>query len=108
MNSWIDVRGASEQLYRYQMAENARPRSAVSGTFIYVRQEKKGHSIIYAGQTLNLAEGSPAFWQLAVKEHGATHLYTRLNVAAAAREAELDDLLAVETPPMNKALQESH
>ncbi len=101
MNPYIDLKGASGVLYRYTLAENARPKTAVSGTFVYVKEAKPGPKIVYAGQTINLAEGAPELWSEA-KAKGATHLYTRLNVAAAAREAELADLLAVETPPMNE------
>lgn len=104
MNLWIDIRGASGALYRYQLAERARPRTAVSGTYLYVRDGKQPQ-IVYAGQALNLSEEAPELWPKASSEFGATHLYTRLNVASAAREAELEDLLAAETPPMNQAVQ---
>jgi len=100
MNSYIDLRGASGAVYRYTLAENAKPRTAVSGTFVYIKAGKPQPQVLYAGQTLNLSEGAPELWPQA-KEQGATHLFTRLNVASAAREAELADLLAVETPPMN-------
>ena len=105
MNNWIDLRGASGQLYRYQLAENARPRTAVSGAYVYVKHAKGGPQIVFAGQTLNLSEGAAELWPQAVKEFGATHLYYRLHVSSAAREAEIEDLTAAELPPMNEALQ---
>lgn len=105
MNSWIDLRGASGALYRYQLAESARPRTAVSGAYVYVRETKDGPRIVFAGQTLNLSEGSTELWPQAVNEFGATHLYYRLHVSAAAREAEVADITAAEMPPMNEALQ---
>lgn len=107
MNTWIDIQGASGALYRYQLAENARPRTAVSGTYIYVKAGQH-LEVVYAGETINLSEGSIELWSQASKDYGATHLYTRLNVAGAAREAELADLLATGEPPMNKALQGTH
>ena len=103
MNMWIDVKGASGATYRYQLAENARPRTAVSGAFLYVREAPQ-LEIVYAGQALNLSEGSTELWHQAVRDYGATHLYTRLNVASAVREAELADLLDAVKPPMNEAL----
>ncbi len=104
MNSWIDVKGGSGAIYRYQLAEQARPRTAVSGNYIYLREGREP-KIVFAGQSLNLAEDSTLLWQRATAEFGATHLYYRLNVAGAAREAELADLLSAEVPPMNEALQ---
>lgn len=103
MNQYIDLRGASGALYRYTLAENAKPRSPVSGTFVYVRDGQPEPAVLYAGETNNLADGAPELWPVAVKTHGATHLFTRLNVASAAREKELEDLFAVEVPPMNGA-----
>ena len=37
------------------------------------------------------------------KEHGATHIYTRLNVGGAARAQELEDMVAGLHPVMNSA-----
>ena len=102
MNSWIDLRGASGTLYRYTLAEDAKPKTPVSGTYIYLRAAKPEPQVIYAGDTLNLSEGALELWPQAVKEFGATHMYLRLNVARAARKAELADLFDVETPPMNE------
>jgi hypothetical protein len=101
LNPWIDLKGASGATYRYTLAENAKPRSPVSGTFVFVKQAKPAPRVIYAAEAMNLSEVAPELWPQAVKEFGATHLFTRLNVARAAREAELSDILAAEQPPMN-------
>jgi hypothetical protein len=97
----IDVPGASGAPYRFTLAENARPTNAVAGVFLYVSQ-KPGEPphLIHIGQANSLMVDAVIRWPDAVKEFGATELYTRLNVARSAREAEMADLMAAYDPPM--------
>jgi hypothetical protein len=97
----IDVPGASGTAYRFTLAENAKPTNAVAGVYLYVSQKPGGPpALIHIGQANSLMMDAVVRWHDAVKEFGATDLYTRLNVARATREAEIADLLAAYDPPM--------
>ncbi len=102
MDTKIDLRGASGAVYRFRLADDAGAKTTISGNFVYVRATDGDPEILYIGQTDNLMMGVSARWPEAVSAHGATHLFTRLNVAGAARGAELQDLLEALHPVMNK------
>lgn len=98
----IEFKGASGAAYRFRLAENGDPKTTISGNFIYVRGDSTPE-VVYAGATSNLAVGVREKWDEAVKSHGATQIYTRLNVGAAARAQELDDIVEGLHPVMNEA-----
>lgn len=103
MGPHIDLTGASGTVYRFTLAEGAKATSPVAGVFVYVRQSKKTEPLIlHIGEAGVLADGAAGRWSEAVKDHDATHLYTRLNVARAARETEMADLMAALDPVMNR------
>ncbi len=101
MNDHIDVRGGSGKLYRFRLAENGKPGSAMSGTFAYVRGDPDEHELLFVGETDNLMNGAQERWMEAVDKHRATHLYIRLNISAATRNEELEDILSANAPVMN-------
>jgi hypothetical protein len=98
----IEFRGASGAAYRFRLAENGDPKTTISGNFIYVRAAAPQPEVVYAGATTNLASGVREKWDEAVKDHGATHIYTRLNIASAARDQELSDIVEALHPVMNE------
>ena len=102
MDRQIDLRGASGQLYRYRCAVGADIREPTGGNFIYVAIQGEAVAVLYAGASSSLASGALERWSEAVSRHGATHLFFRLNVASAARNRELDDLVAENRPVMNE------
>ena len=103
MNSQIDLQGASGAVYRYRLANPARPNIGGGGNFVYVRDAEGEPVVIFAGETDSLAAGGLERWDEAVSRHGATHVFTRLNVSAATRTRELGDLLPALDPVMNEA-----
>jgi hypothetical protein len=98
----IEFKGASGAAYRFRIAENGDPKTTISGNFIYVREAAQPE-VVYVGATTNLASGVREKWDEASKDHGATHIYTRLNVASAARTQEVEDIVAALHPVMNAA-----
>jgi hypothetical protein len=102
MSDHIDVRGGSGKLYRFRLAQNGRPTSAMSGTYAYVREEPGAPAILFVGETDNLMTGAQTRWSEAIGQHQATHLYVRLNISAATRLEELQDILEANSPVMNK------
>ena len=103
MGSYIDVIGGSGSAYRFNLAESARPNSAVAGVYVYVRQQPGNPpALLFIGQAESLMTDAAVRWPAAVEKFGATHLYFRLNVARQARQSDINDLLAAYTPPMNE------
>ncbi len=102
MDNKIDLRGASGAVYRFRLADDAGAKTTISGNFVYVRATDAEPLVLFVGQTDNLMMGVSVRWAEAVADHGATHLFTRLNVAGSARGAEHDDLVQALNPVMNQ------
>lgn len=98
MKPYIELKGASGAVYRYKLAEDADPRTTIAGNFVYL--DGKG-VVVFAGEANNLI-GANARWSEAVTRHGATHLYTRLNVSGASRADEYADIVIALDPVMNR------
>jgi hypothetical protein len=102
MNDHIDVRGGSGKLYRFRLTNQGRPASAMSGTYAYVRADGKRGEVLFVGDADNLMNDARSRWDEAVSKHKATHLYVRLNISAAVRRGEIDDILEDRRPVMNE------
>jgi len=102
MNEHIDVRGGSGKLYRFRVAPQGKPTSAMSGAYVYVRDDGGRGEVLFVGDADNLMNDARSRWDEAVGRHRATHLYVRLNISAATRKAELDDILEDRRPVMNE------
>ena len=73
----------------------------MGGNFIYVREEPVGgFAVIHSGEGENLLTGARQRWSDAEREHGATHLFTRLNISQSVRQHEHADLSDHYQPPM--------
>ena len=102
MNSQIDLRGASGAVYRYRLAEDGAPRTAMSGNYVYLSGTAEAPVVLFIGETDNLMLRAAGRWNEAVSTHGATHMFTRLNISGAARSDELQDLVEALHPVMNQ------
>ena len=101
VNDVIDLKGASGQVYRFQLCREADQLMPVGGNFVLVRDGIDGPRVVYAGESNDLREGSQRKWRQANEEVGQTWIYTRLNVTERARLAEQADVAAAYDPPMN-------
>jgi hypothetical protein len=97
----IDCRIESGEHLRFTLFKEGRPLSPMGGNYLYVKDGEDGATILYAGQTDNLALHAQARWAEAVANHGAQGLYTRLNITGAVRQREHLELLESLDPPMN-------
>lgn len=102
MNEHIDVRGGSGKLYRFRLAPQGKATSAMSGAYAYVRDQAGGCEVVFVGDADNLMNDARSRWDEAVNHHRATHLFIRLNISAATRKAELEDILEDNRPVMNE------
>lgn len=101
MRDIIDLKGASGAVYRFNLLREGRPLSPMGGNFAYVREAADGYEVIKVGEGQNLLTDARSGWPSAVAEHGAQHLFTRLNITERIRQQEHDDILAASRPPMN-------
>lgn len=97
-----EIAGKSGARYRYTSFEEDRFLPPAGANFVIAKITKEGPTVVYAGETDNLANQS---WRTALEkaraEYGDAAILTRLNVTRAVREAERTDLIAEHEPPMN-------
>jgi hypothetical protein len=102
MKDTIDVIGATGAAYRINRVRDDRPLSPMGGNYIYARGPDDAYEILFVGEAQNLMTDARRLWDQAVKDHGAEHLFTRLNVTERVRRLEQDDILGRLAPPMNR------
>ncbi|WP_309606114.1 hypothetical protein [Phenylobacterium sp.] len=104
MSRQFELAGKSGARYRYSALEEERFLPPAGANFVIARLTKEGATVIFAGETDNLAN---QVWRQALeKARGAyadAAVLTRLNVTRAVREAERVDLIEEHQPPMNLA-----
>ena len=97
----IDLKGASGATYRFMKSERDQILSPMGGNFVYARDLDGGCEVVFVGEAPSLMTGARARWEQAVRDHGASQLFTRLNVTERVRRLEQGDILSRITPPMN-------
>lgn len=104
MNRQIEFAGKSGARYRYTPLEEDRFIPPAGANFVIADLAGDGPSIVYAGETDNLASQA---WRKVLEEARKTYaeakVLTRLNVTRAVREAERADLIEHYNPPLNRA-----
>jgi hypothetical protein len=97
-----ELAGKSGARYRYSSFEEERFLPPAGANFVIAKITKDGPTVVYAGETDNLASQS---WRGTLEKaraaYGDAAILTRLNVTRAVREAERTDLIANYEPPMN-------
>ncbi len=104
MNRLIELAGKSGARYRYTPLEEDRFVPPAGANYVIAELKPEGLSIVYAGETDNLANQT---WRADLEEARKTwaqaRVLTRLNVTRKVREAEREDLVEHYRPPMNEA-----
>jgi hypothetical protein len=99
----IEFAGKSGARYRYMPLDEGRFVPPAGANYIIAELTPDGPSVVYAGETDNLANQA---WRAALEEARKTYaqakVLTRLNVTRAVREAERADLVEQYHPPMNQ------
>jgi len=95
----LDLQGASGATYRFRLIPEPGQLPATSGNFAYVRWRGATPQVFCLGAVNNLGSAGRD-WDEAVRAHGASGLYVRLNVARAVRDEEHADLFEKHRPPM--------
>ena len=97
MPPFLDLNGASGATYRFRLAPDGDVTTPIAGNYVCVREEESGFTVLSVVATNDLSSARQA-WKQAVAKHGATHLYTRLNVSSSVRENEQRDIVAYYKP----------
>lgn len=99
----IEFAGKSGARYRYTPLDEDRFAPPAGANYVIAELTSEGASIVYAGETDNLANQA---WRGPLEEARKTHaqakVLMRLNVTRAIREAERADLVEQYRPPMNQ------
>ncbi|UTP38457.1 hypothetical protein M9M90_14690 [Phenylobacterium sp. LH3H17] len=85
--AFIDLSGVSGAKYRFRLWRDGTDHLPIAGNFVVVLEGSAEVAVI--GMTNDLSQARSA-----TKAKGEAHVYTRLNVARATREAEHADLLS--------------
>jgi hypothetical protein len=92
MKDFLDLNGASGATYRFRIWAEGAPHQQIAGNYVFLREEPEGFKVLLVGVTNDLSNAGTDWSKVA--KRGATHLFTRLNISRAARQAEHDDLVA--------------
>lgn len=87
MRAFIDLRGASGQAYRFRLWPEGEAHPPIAGNFAIV-QDGASPKVLVVGVSNDLSGARPK------TRDRSGHIYTRLNVSRALREAEHADLAA--------------
>lgn len=93
MRDIIDLRGASGATYRFRLWAVGASHLPTAGNYAFVREQAPGFTVLTAGAIDDLSQTRVTYGAAAGKV-GATHLFTRLNVARAVRMSEAEDIAA--------------
>ena len=96
MKELIEFKGASGAAYRFRVWPEKAAHLPIAGNYVFLKETPAGFEVLLVGATNNLSLAR-AEWNK-VRDLGATHVFTRLNVARAARAAEHEDLVAAYQP----------
>ena len=98
MKDFLDLKGASGAEYRFRIWREGSPHLPVAGNYVFLREDGEGFKVLLVGATNDLSQARSE-WPKVVRR-GATHVFTRLNVARAVRAAEHEDLVAGYRPAL--------
>lgn len=98
MQDFIDLSGASGAVYRFRIWNDGASHLPIAGNYVILKAEPEGFTVLLVGTTNDLSKAR-GDWGKAAKR-GATHIFTRLNVARTTRDEEHADLVAGYKPPL--------
>jgi len=92
MREFIDITGVSGATYRFRLWPENAPHEPIGGSYLFVRAGDEVVEVLVIGVTNDLSRARSTFPK--AEKRGATHVFTRLNVARSLRDAEHQDILA--------------
>jgi hypothetical protein len=98
MQNFIDLRGASGAEYRFRIWPSGASHLPIAGNYVFLKADPEGFTVLLVGATNDLSQAR-GDWAKGAKR-GATHVFTRLNIARTVRTAEHEDLVAGYKPAL--------
>jgi hypothetical protein len=98
MNDFLDLQGASGASYRFRIWPHGEAHVPTAGNYVFVSGTQADPVVVLAGVSEDLSAVRDGFGKATTR--GATHVFTRLNVARSVRLAEHEDIVASYRPPM--------
>ncbi|MGA0605467.1 hypothetical protein ACO2Q0_05640 [Phenylobacterium sp. VNQ135] len=95
MKPFLDLTGASGAAYRFRLLPAGQRHVPIAGNYALVRPRGEGVRVVAVAATDDLSRAAE---ELSPQARRGVHIYTRLNVARATREAEHADLAARYAP----------
>jgi hypothetical protein len=92
MQDFIDLKGASGAEYRFRLWPEGAAHPPIAGNYVFLKEAPGGFTVLLVGVTNDLSAARGDWGKVA--KRGATHVFTRLNVARALRTTEHADLAA--------------
>jgi hypothetical protein len=92
MQDFVDLTGASGTEYRFRIWPDGTAHLPIAGNYVFLKAEPEGFTVLLVGATNDLSRARAD--RAKVAKHGASHVFTRLNVARTVRTAEHEDLVA--------------
>jgi hypothetical protein len=96
MREFVDLKGASGQSYRFRLVQSGAFPLRIAGNYAMLKPKGEGFAVAHLGVTNDLSQAREKCQPLSGR--GPFHLYVRLNVARAVREAEHEDIASTLAP----------
>lgn len=96
----FDFQGESGALYRFRQIPEPQFLPGAGGNFICARQDADGVAVVACGAAPDLRQAL-RLCEAAIREQGVDRIFIRLNVSAAVRRAEFEDLNARYQPEVS-------
>lgn len=96
----FDFKGESGALYRFRQIPEPQFLPGAGGNFICARSEADGIAVVACGASPDLRHAL-RLCEAAIRDQGADRIFIRLNVSAAVRRAEFEDLNARYKPEVS-------
>ena len=95
MKDFVDLTGASGASYRFRRVADGETQQRIAGNYAVLKVRAAGFTVRFVGSTNDLSQARAECPAEVLK---GAHLYVRLNVPRAPREAEQADLAANYAP----------
>ena len=104
MRDYHDLTGASGASSRFRFFKELEALPAISGNFVFVRDNGDGLAVICCGTEDSLRHAA-TYWPAARQAHHVEAVFVRLNVSWKVRSFEHEDIVKLHQPKMIMAAE---
>ncbi|MEI6283268.1 MAG: hypothetical protein WCP82_11250 [Alphaproteobacteria bacterium] len=103
MRDYLDLIGASGASYRFRFINVLEALPAMSGNFVFVRDNGDGLAVICCGTEDSLLNAA-SYWPAAVQAHQVEAIFVRLNISWKVRSFEHEDIVKLHQPVVSRVV----